>query len=1088
MTTLVALVNHVVMGRAAEAVASVVTDQRTAERDVSQTVVRQLSVGSMRKLLVKSVHSTPAVCGTTADYCGSKCQSNCVLHPSPPGGGASVGLLQNRVIGYYESWSARKSCHKVTPTDLPLDALTHVNFAFAYISPGSYQVITMDGDTPSSLFQDVANLKSVKPDLKVFISIGGWTFSDNDTATQPIFGEIAASASNRQTFANNVVHFMRQYGFDGLDIDWEYPGAPDRGGKTEDTANFVTLLQTLKQTFDGSGSKFELTFTAPSSYWYLRWFDLPGMVKYADWVNLMTYDLHGVWDSTNPIGSIVQGHTNLTEIKLAAELFWRVGIAPAKVVMGFGFYGRSFTLADPSCTKPGCPFSGASTPGPCSNAGGILAYYEIMQIIHGSKKRSSVSPIHDTADAVNYMTYDGNQWISYDDAVTFKQKVDWANSVGLGGGLIWASDLDDDKYSAHAALLGRTVQSTSSLQAIDKALSNPQAVIQDLAGGNGQDCFAYKGKCVNLNDNNAMAAACGSGNTVVGWDDAGCGKKSCHCGKPICCPSNSAPKNCMWRGNDNGGGVGSDCSGQCAAGEVNIKGIRSSWGGGFTNDGNTNKCGRGFKTFCCANPDFQYVTKGCKYASCRSSCPTGTKSIFSKTDGCFIGSQQYCCPDPPQLTDCHWYGGTGGEECSNAVCKPEELEVDRAQFGGSAIGGCSWGRTKAACCTVSKSPPKPATCVSNLCTLLPGFCPNDNDDESANGWSKRSITSPTNDSYGEIHVLEERGGAETYYPPGVSGTRIIAVAYPLLTELFGYDVGAHILREFIVLIRGYCTGRSVDEQPWAPGLTEDQFRVQQRGFEAEHPIDRQVMKGMPRASTSGILPSGARANLPTIPLSFWQGQWNTVNNLLAARPAVGGPDGIQPDTPNDRVMESFGSYDYPYPLIPTDKMINGAKGRAMALNAPTGIATIRRLAAAAVNEDTPGDADELLQAVRVGFSVFEYLNTPTVSLRFNAVRQQIRLQFTYIEQDLGVPHLADWWDAYSDDYFELVGTRARAWATDAIHAAAAPYVEAHENGITLATYESTIGALEEMLEEVTGIRLPPSNTMPNPQPPGGGGS
>jgi len=153
-------------------------------------------------------------------------------------------------------------------------------------------------------------------------------------------GEIAADAGKRQTFANNVVHFMKQNGFDGLDIDWEYPEAEDRGGKIEDIANYVSLLQVLRQTFDSSEGSFGLSFTAPSSYWYLRWFDLPNMIKYADWINLMSYDLHGVWDATNPIGSIVQGHTNLTEIKLAAELFWRVNIPPAKIVLGFGFYER----------------------------------------------------------------------------------------------------------------------------------------------------------------------------------------------------------------------------------------------------------------------------------------------------------------------------------------------------------------------------------------------------------------------------------------------------------------------------------------------------------------------------------------------------------------------------------------------------------------------------------------------------------------------------------------------------------------------------------------------------------------------------
>jgi chitinase len=82
-------------------------------------------------------------------------------------------------------------------------------------------------------------------------------------------------------------------------------------------------------------------------------------------------------EAHNPIGSIVQGHTNLTEIKTALQLFWRAEITPAQLALGFGFYGHSFTLADPSCTKPGCPFSGAAKAGPCSGTGCMLAHYEI---------------------------------------------------------------------------------------------------------------------------------------------------------------------------------------------------------------------------------------------------------------------------------------------------------------------------------------------------------------------------------------------------------------------------------------------------------------------------------------------------------------------------------------------------------------------------------------------------------------------------------------------------------------------------------------------------------------------------------------
>jgi chitinase len=88
---------------------------------------------------------------------------------------------------------------------------------------------------------------------------------------------------------------------------------------------------------------------------------------------------------------------------------------------------------------------------------------------------------------------------------------------------------DNDKYSAHTALTGKSIVSNPSLKIEDKALSNPKSVVEDLSSWNGQKCFKYDGDCVNLNDNSAMSDACGSGYTVVGWDDAGCGTSSCVC-------------------------------------------------------------------------------------------------------------------------------------------------------------------------------------------------------------------------------------------------------------------------------------------------------------------------------------------------------------------------------------------------------------------------------------------------------------------------------------------------------------------------------------------------------------------------------
>lgn len=85
----------------------------------------------------------------------------------------------------------------------------------------------------------------------------------------------------------------------------------------------------------------------------------------------------------------------------------------------------------------------------------------------------------------------------------------------------------DDKYSTHAGLMNKTIISNPTLQGIDKTLSKPKSVIQDLTSFNSQSCVKYEGKCVKLNDKDIIANACGSGYTVVDWNDAGCSKKNC---------------------------------------------------------------------------------------------------------------------------------------------------------------------------------------------------------------------------------------------------------------------------------------------------------------------------------------------------------------------------------------------------------------------------------------------------------------------------------------------------------------------------------------------------------------------------------
>jgi len=192
---------------------------------------------------------------------------------------------------------------------------------------------------------------------------------------------------------------------------------------------------------NASGFRFGLSITLPSSYWYMRNFDIVSIDPIVDWFNIMTYDLHGTWDSTDPfIGPLAMAHTNLTEIQQSLDLLWRNNIDPGRVNLGIGFYGRSFTMSNPSCLEAGCEFSGGGNPGPCTATSGILSAEEIRSVV-----AAGANVQLDPVAGVEIITWDTNQWVSYDDETTLKMKVDFGNSFCLGGVLIWAIDLDDLK-------------------------------------------------------------------------------------------------------------------------------------------------------------------------------------------------------------------------------------------------------------------------------------------------------------------------------------------------------------------------------------------------------------------------------------------------------------------------------------------------------------------------------------------------------------------------------------------------------------------------------------------------------------------
>ncbi|KAF7593687.1 hypothetical protein BBP40_011097 [Aspergillus hancockii] len=329
------------------------------------------------------------------------------------------------------------------PDQIPLGYYTHINFAFSLINPHTFRLAPMDKDT-AARYGGVVALKDRQEDLQVWIAIGGWAMNDPGPY-QTVFSDVAASESAQDQFFESLISFMMSYGFDGVDLDWEYPVTDDRGGKPQDFGNFVTLLKRLRERLNGTGRRFGLSITLPASYWYLRGFDVSNLEPYVDWFNVMTYDIHGLWDAGIPsLGYYALAHTNLTEINMGLELLWRNNINPGRVILGLGFYGRSFTMSDPNCLTAGCPFKDAGKAGECTGTAGVLSAGEITKII----KNGGIVTF-DKEAAVKIVTWDNDQWVSWDDTETLRLKMDYANKRCLGGTMAWAVDLDDGTLIGH---------------------------------------------------------------------------------------------------------------------------------------------------------------------------------------------------------------------------------------------------------------------------------------------------------------------------------------------------------------------------------------------------------------------------------------------------------------------------------------------------------------------------------------------------------------------------------------------------------------------------------------------------------------
>ncbi|SMB95073.1 glycosyl hydrolase family 18 protein [Deinococcus hopiensis] len=402
--------------------------------------------------------------------------------PPPPSG--------FKRVAYFSQWGIYGRNYQVKNIDTSGTAatLTHINYAFGnlYLQGSNYvcgevtRAETGNGDGGDAFadygksfdaatsvdgaadtwsqplkgnFNQLKKLKAKYPGLKALISLGGWTWSKH-------FSEAASTDAGRKALVSSCIDLYIRGNlpvvdgaggagaaagvFDGIDIDWEYPGGgglPTNSVSAQDNQNFTLLLQEFRRQLNAYKPGLLLTIAAPGGPDKIA-NQSPSAYKDAvDWVNLMTYDFRGAWDATGPTNF----HSNLYpdpqspgvapaktySVDSTVQAFLNAGMPANKLVVGIPFYGRGWTGV-PSTNNGLYQSATGAAHGTYENG---YEDFKVLKDAPGTVYRSSVTG--------QMWKYDGTNFWSYDDPQVITTKTAYIKQKGLGGAMAWSLDGDD---------------------------------------------------------------------------------------------------------------------------------------------------------------------------------------------------------------------------------------------------------------------------------------------------------------------------------------------------------------------------------------------------------------------------------------------------------------------------------------------------------------------------------------------------------------------------------------------------------------------------------------------------------------------
>jgi chitinase len=370
------------------------------------------------------------------------------------------------VIGYYPNWQWYDRAKLVKSSTIAYSKYSIINYSF-FKPEASGLISNTDAWADENLLQGQINWSTTpvsyypntsiidlahNAGTKVMVSIGGWTLSDN-------FPTIAASATKRALFASECNRLLKFYNFDGIDIDWEYPGFADHSGTTSDKQNFTLLLQQVKDSIttlgytNGKNYKLSACFSAdPTKADDIEWSNISPLL---DMINLMSYDFFGAFDCkanhNAPLYAPTSGDPNFNIHSAFTMLTNTYGVPANKINIGTAFYGRSQTGATTlhqttNCGEDNMTFQvDAGTP----------LYFNIID-------KMNLFDYHwDNVAKVPYLTGKpsgsaAGTFVSYDNKQSIGMKAEYIVNNNARGTIIWEITGDYTETAPGSGIVGST--------------------------------------------------------------------------------------------------------------------------------------------------------------------------------------------------------------------------------------------------------------------------------------------------------------------------------------------------------------------------------------------------------------------------------------------------------------------------------------------------------------------------------------------------------------------------------------------------------------------------------------------------------